>query len=439
MDIIWSSAKNEVAIGLDLKSTTGADSPCVSCVGGKLARHTFPDQGSDADDVLAVVHIDLCGPFRVAAKDGSLYFLLLRDRKSRFVWVRPVAKKSDVLLEFQRWLVLVERWGLHLGVSGESKGWELLDIDANRVATTSDKVFYEDISLEVWKSENGPVSGRTPTTSPTVTSTATLPLLAEVGELADEDAEVVRPPSPSPTIPPPPLVADLHGLTPMSASGNEGSSGTSPSPPAKGLAGGRRDERQVDVGLKPTLLGEEQVEEKSTEVQQGDEGSEAGDEGEKSTDSDVVEVWPEPRKSGRLRRPPDFFVPAAFTTVYDVEDDDDLAYDDAEEDEEFPELDLDMLANLEHRWDISTMTVKEALASWKGPVVKAAMEEEIRNLINMGTWELVERPPGVNIMKNRWVLMTKYHVEDTVEREKARLVVKGFTQVYGADYDKTLT
>ncbi|CAI7775248.1 unnamed protein product [Closterium sp. NIES-53] len=33
--------------------------------------------------------------------------------------------------------------------------------------------------------------------------------------------------------------------------------------------------------------------------------------------------------------------------------------------------------------------------------------------------------------------MTKYHVNDTVAWEKARLVVKGFTQVYGADYDDT--
>ncbi|CAI7770038.1 unnamed protein product [Closterium sp. NIES-54] len=55
----------------------------------------------------------------------------------------------------------------------------------------------------------------------------------------------------------------------------------------------------------------------------------------------------------------------------------------------------------------------------------------------MGTWELVERPPEVNIMKNRWLLMTKYHIDDTVAREKARLVMKGFTQVYGTDYDET--
>ncbi|CAI7912384.1 unnamed protein product [Closterium sp. NIES-54] len=109
VDTIKSSAKHEVATGLDITSSTGTDPLCVSCVGGKLARHTFPDKGSNAKEALAVVHIDLCGPFRVAAKDGSLYFLLLKDRHTRFVWVMPVAKKSDVLREFQKWLVLVER------------------------------------------------------------------------------------------------------------------------------------------------------------------------------------------------------------------------------------------------------------------------------------------------------------------------------------------
>ncbi|CAI7731278.1 unnamed protein product [Closterium sp. NIES-53] len=109
MNTIRSSAKHEVATGLDLKSATSTDLLCVSCVGEKLARHTFPDQGSDADNVLAVVHVDLCGPLRVAAKDGSLYFLLLKDRKTRYVWVRPVAKKSDALQEFVQWLAVTER------------------------------------------------------------------------------------------------------------------------------------------------------------------------------------------------------------------------------------------------------------------------------------------------------------------------------------------
>ncbi|CAI7828686.1 unnamed protein product [Closterium sp. NIES-53] len=114
-----------------------------------------------------------------------------------------------------------------------------------------------------------------------------------------------------------------------------------------------------------------------------------------------MEVQRGPRQSGRIRRPPDFYVPAAFTTTYD-EVNDDLQYDDAKEDEDFPELDPDLHADPEHRLDISTMTVKEALASWKGKAVKAAMEEEIRSLVGMGT-----------------------------------LVMKGFMQVYGTDYDKT--
>ncbi|CAI7844778.1 unnamed protein product [Closterium sp. NIES-54] len=54
-----------------------------------------------------------------------------------------------------------------------------------------------------------------------------------------------------------------------------------------------------------------------------------------------------------------------------------------------------MHADPKHRWDIATVTVKEALASWKGKAVKAAMDEEIRSHIGMGTWELVERPPRV--------------------------------------------
>ncbi|CAI7885334.1 unnamed protein product [Closterium sp. NIES-53] len=94
-DTIMSSAKHEVAIGLDIEKSSGADVPCTSCVGGKLARHTLPEKGSDAETALEVVHIDLCSPFRVAAMDGSLYFLLLKDRKTRFTSKSVKRLRSD--------------------------------------------------------------------------------------------------------------------------------------------------------------------------------------------------------------------------------------------------------------------------------------------------------------------------------------------------------
>ncbi|CAI5962545.1 unnamed protein product [Closterium sp. NIES-65] len=313
-------------------------------------------------------------------------------------------------------------WGLHLGVSEESKGWELLDITANRVVTTSDVVFYETLSLEVWKSELGPASGRTRATPSTDTSTATLPLLSEVSEQVDEDP-AVAPASPFPAPSSRPLPVELGGLT--SPAAQKRAAEETPDETAEEIAEETAEEIAEEPAASRQLTGEQEAAKPTAEqlagelllngkrvsekLSNGMPVSEKPSTGEPSnaelaleeratkeqfddgTSSDVMEVQPRPRKSGRIRRPPDFFVSVAFTTVYDV-DDDDLAYDDAEDDEEFSELDPDMHADPEHRWDIATMT---ALASWKGPAVKAAMEEEIRSLINMGTWELVERPLGV--------------------------------------------
>ncbi|CAI5462056.1 unnamed protein product [Closterium sp. Yama58-4] len=424
---------------------------------------------------------------RSTTPPGTTRYQLLTGKKPDFT----VARMWGCMVQFmvpeqQRGgkLAPKARWGLHLGVSPESKGWEVLDLIDNKVVTSVEVTFYETLSLEVWKTKYGLASGRTQAHPPTDTSTAPDPLLTEVDETADED--VVEVPPPPPVLAPPSRVADRPASTPVSATGDEGSLEASPVALAGSIAGGRQGAKLVDQGRKSTT-GEQQTGEpveqeaasrgQSTGEQQlgrstGELSKSAADEqpveeskqlvdeenvdeegelsaGEESTDIDVAEVpveklAPELRWFGRARRPPEklsyhahaCLPPAAFTTVYD-EVDDDLLYDDAEEDEDLPELDPDVHADPEGRWDIATMTVKEALASEKGAAVKAAMEEEIRSLIGMGTWELVERPRGVNIMKNRWVLTTKYRIDDTVEREKARLVVKGFTQVYGADYDET--
>ncbi|CAI7838993.1 unnamed protein product [Closterium sp. NIES-54] len=111
--------------------------------------------------------------------------------------------------------------------------------------------------------------------------------------------------------------------------------------------------------------------------------------------------------------------------------------DDEEEDKEWTDLDPDVVADPERQWDTAKMIVKEAFGCWKGDKVKEAMDEEMRSLIEQGTWELVPRPPRVNVMKNRWILNTKFRPDGIVEREKARLVVKGFTQEAGVDYEET--
>ncbi|KAK4382102.1 Retrovirus-related Pol polyprotein from transposon RE2 [Sesamum angolense] len=61
------------------------------------------------------------------------------------------------------------------------------------------------------------------------------------------------------------------------------------------------------------------------------------------------------------------------------------------------------------------------------------MDEEMSALISKGTWELVEVPPNADIVACRWVFTLKFRANGTIERYKARLVAKDFTQTYGMD------
>ena len=65
---------------------------------------------------------------------------------------------------------------------------------------------------------------------------------------------------------------------------------------------------------------------------------------------------------------------------------------------------------------------------------KKAMKEELRALDDNKTWEIVRLPSGKKTVGCRWVYKTKYKSDGSVERHKARLVARGFTQTYGEDY-----
>ncbi|VDB91614.1 unnamed protein product [Peniophora sp. CBMAI 1063] len=63
-----------------------------------------------------------------------------------------------------------------------------------------------------------------------------------------------------------------------------------------------------------------------------------------------------------------------------------------------------------------------------------AIRYELAQLAAHGTWEVVDRPNGVNVVKCRWVFAIKHD-----GRFRARLVAKGFTQVFGEDYFETFS
>ena len=80
-------------------------------------------------------------------------------------------------------------------------------------------------------------------------------------------------------------------------------------------------------------------------------------------------------------------------------------------------------------------TIQDALNS---PKWKTAVLEELRALEKNQTWVAADLPKGITMVGCKWIFTPKFNSDGSLERYKAWLVAKGFTQTYGIDYTETL-
>nr|GFA86363.1 retrovirus-related Pol polyprotein from transposon TNT 1-94 [Tanacetum cinerariifolium] len=114
-DTINLLSKNDIVVGLpNLKFIK--EHLCSSCELGKAKRKSFQTKSTPSSKRrLQLLHMDLCGPMRVASINGNKYVLIVVDDYSRHTWfyfLRSKVETPKVLIDFLR---LVQR-GLHAQV-----------------------------------------------------------------------------------------------------------------------------------------------------------------------------------------------------------------------------------------------------------------------------------------------------------------------------------
>lgn len=99
--------------------------------------------------------------------------------------------------------------------------------------------------------------------------------------------------------------------------------------------------------------------------------------------------------------------------------------------------DVHLALSAEHYVDDDPLTIEEAKRRNDWPEWKKAIESEYASLLKSNTWTVCELPNDRKAISNKWVFKLKRKADGSVDKYKARLVARGFSQKAGFDYNET--
>ncbi|GJY81036.1 retrovirus-related pol polyprotein from transposon TNT 1-94 [Tanacetum coccineum] len=92
-----------------LKLKFEKDHLCFACAMGKSKKKPHKPKSEDTNqEKLYLLHMDLCGPMRVASVNGKKYILVIVDDYSRFTWVKCLRSKDEALDFIIKFLKMIQ-------------------------------------------------------------------------------------------------------------------------------------------------------------------------------------------------------------------------------------------------------------------------------------------------------------------------------------------
>lgn len=111
---------------------------CSVCLKGKIIRLPFKDRGCRSQELLGIIHSDLCGPMEETSFSGSRYLLTFIDDYSRKVFVYFLKSKDQVVEIFEEFKIFVEnQTGRNIKVFRTDNGTEFCNRKMNEIIASS--------------------------------------------------------------------------------------------------------------------------------------------------------------------------------------------------------------------------------------------------------------------------------------------------------------
>ena len=443
--------------------------PCDYCVFGKHHRVSFKKSSNRKISKLELIHSDVCGPMEVESLGGNKYFVTFIDDASRKTWVYLLQAKSQVFQCFQQFHAMVEReTGKQLKCLRTDNGGEYISKEFRDYC--SKYGIRHEKTVPGTPQHNGVAERMNRTIVEKVRCMLRMAKLSKPfwGEAVQTAVYLIN------RLPSVPLGFDIPERV---WTGKEVSYSHLKVFGCKAFMHVPKEQRSklddraipcVFVGYGNTEFGyklwdpERKKVVRSRDVVFHEHETIADFEKEKKTshglgDDDVTStVPPSSATDGGNNQEAELGTDEPVTADDELDGDDDIAEPDAmgfEQGEQPPQPENTVpqlrRSSREHRPSTRYSSSEYILLTDEGEPESfqdvqsrsdkqywlEAMQEEMSSLQKNRTYELVELPKGKRPLKNKWVFKLKKDGNKLV-RYKARLVVKGFAQKKGIDFDE---